>query len=85
MYLFPRFVFPAKLVEAAEAKGEHPEDMYCLALLEQTGVCLVPGWGFGEAEGTHHVRSTFLPPESEMRAFVESIGQFHCDFYAKYK
>ena len=85
MYLFPRFVFPAKLIEAAEATGEHPEDIYCLALLEQTGVCLVPGWGFGEPEGTCHIRSTFLPPESEMRAFVGLIGQFHRDFYAKYK
>ena len=29
---------------------------YCLQLLRQTGVCVVPGSGFGQKEGTWHFR-----------------------------
>ena len=29
---------------------------YCLELLRQTGVCVVPGSGFGQREGTWHFR-----------------------------
>ena len=29
---------------------------YCLELLRQTGVCVVPGSGFGQKEGTWHFR-----------------------------
>lgn len=29
---------------------------YCLQLLQQKGVCVVPGSGFGQKEGTWHFR-----------------------------
>ena len=35
---------------------------YCMALLEETGICVVPGSGFGQLPGTLHFRTTFLPP-----------------------
>jgi len=63
MYVFPSIAIPPKAVAAAEAKGLAPDAHYALALLEETGVVVVPGSGFGQANGTHHVRTTFLPPE----------------------
>ena len=33
-----------------------PDAMYCFQLLEETGICVVPGSGFGQREGTHHFR-----------------------------
>lgn len=85
MYLFPRLNFPQRFIQECKEKDEHPEDIYCLQLLETTGICLVPGWGFGEREGTYHLRSTFLPPESEMREFVGKVSKFHADFMSTYK
>jgi aspartate/methionine/tyrosine aminotransferase len=29
---------------------------YCMKLLEEMGICLVPGSGFGQRDGTYHFR-----------------------------
>ena len=67
MYAFPRITLPA---------GKSDED-YCMALLEETGICVVPGSGFGQAEGTAHFRTTILPPTEKIRQVVEKLGVFH--------
>ena len=41
MYAFPRITLPA---------GRTDEE-YCMALLEETGICVVPGSGFGQIPG----------------------------------
>ena len=81
MYVFPSIAIPPKAVAAAEAKGLAPDAHYALALLEETGVVVVPGSGFGQANGTHHVRTTFLPPEvravmsqSALLTYSTSVG-----------
>jgi len=53
------------------------EFKYCMALLEQTGICVVPGSGFGQQPGTLHFRMTFLPPLEEMEQLVDKLRQFH--------
>ena len=50
---------------------------YCMALLEETGICVVPGSGFGQLPGTLHFRTTFLPPRDEMESLVEKMRAFH--------
>jgi alanine transaminase len=35
-------------------------------LLEETGICCVPGSGFLQKPGTYHFRTTFLPPEEKL-------------------
>ncbi|HEY3250073.1 MAG TPA: aminotransferase class I/II-fold pyridoxal phosphate-dependent enzyme [Ignavibacteria bacterium] len=50
---------------------------YCLALLEETGICVVPGSGFGQLPGTLHFRTTFLPPKDEIETLVEKMKVFH--------
>ena len=43
---------------------------YCLELLRQTGVCVVPGSGFGQREGTWHFRYNVLHAGSTDFDFV---------------
>ena len=50
---------------------------YCLALLEETGICVVPGSGFGQQPGTFHFRTTFLPPKEEIEDLVVKLKAFH--------
>jgi alanine transaminase len=45
----------------------------------------VPGSGFGQREGTFHLRSTFLPQEDVFDTFVERIAVFHAQFMAQYR
>ena len=82
MYLFPTITLPQKAVETAEEKGKKPDDFYCLELLDATGICVVPGSGFGQRPGTLHFRTTFLAPGTE---WVGRIVDFHRGFMDKYR
>lgn len=72
MYAFPRFEPPSGVDDEA----------WCLALLERTGICVVPGTGFGQLPGTSHFRMTILPPRDELARVVESIAEFQREFSA---
>ncbi|KAK3941671.1 pyridoxal phosphate-dependent transferase [Diplogelasinospora grovesii] len=82
MYLFPAITLPPKAAEAAAKEGRTPDEFYCMRLLEATGICVVPGSGFGQKEGTLHFRTTFLAPGTE---WVERMVKFHQDFMEKYR
>ncbi|KAI9222339.1 pyridoxal phosphate-dependent transferase [Blastocladiella britannica] len=84
MYLFPSIELSPKAIAAAEAAGKAPDAFYVLAMLNATGVCMVPGSGFLQKEGTWHFRSTFLPPENQLDEFIAKVGTFHKEFMAKY-
>ena len=85
MYGFVRFALPpepdvdvsAMTPEARrDYEGKRDSD-YCLALLEEAGICVVPGSGFGQRPGTFHFRTTFLPPMDEIEALVARLKTFH--------
>ena len=82
MYLFPTINLPEKAVEAAKAEGRAADEFYCLRMLDATGVCAVPGSGFGQKENTFHFRTTFLAPGTE---WVERIVKFHSEFMEQYR
>jgi alanine transaminase len=82
MYLFPSITVPPKAVEAAKADGRSADEFYCIKLLDATGVCTVPGSGFGQKDGTFHFRTTFLAPGTE---WVGKIADFHKKFMEEYR
>ena len=43
MYVFPKVDMPQAAVDAAADHGVAADLMYCLSLLEATGICCVPG------------------------------------------
>ena len=53
------------------------DNEWCLKLLEETGICVVPGSGFGQEEGTFHFRMTLLPDEDELRIIINKILEFN--------
>ena len=84
-YAFPQIRLPQKAVDEANAKGISPDTLYALELLDATGICVVPGSGFGQEDGTHHVRTTFLPPEDKMDEVIDRMGVFHQNFMETYR
>jgi aspartate/methionine/tyrosine aminotransferase len=56
---------------------------YCMSLLEETGICVVPGSGFGQLPGTLHFRTTFLPPKDEIETLVRKMREFHVKYAEK--
>nr|XP_058901652.1 alanine aminotransferase 2 isoform X4 [Kogia breviceps] len=84
MYAFPRIFIPAKAMEAAQAHQMAPDMFYCMKLLEETGICVVPGSGFGQREGTYHFRMTILPPVEKLKTVLQKVKDFHIKFLEKY-
>ncbi|KAG7262939.1 hypothetical protein CRUP_008719 [Coryphaenoides rupestris] len=66
------------------ADGTSPDHLYCMTLLETTGICLVPGSGFGQREGTFHFRMTILPPAGKLKYVLEKIREFNQQFLQEY-
>jgi alanine transaminase len=84
MYAFPKIELPEKLVKQAEAQGVAPDELYCMDLVESTGICCVPGSGFGQVEGTFHLRMTILPPEEDVNDILQKLATFHTQFLNKH-
>lgn len=91
MYGFVRFELPPATGSASESRGEQErrtvemerDEQYCLALLEETGICVVPGSGFGQEAGTFHFRTTFLPPQDEIEELVQRLSIFHRNYCSR--
>ncbi len=84
MYCFPRISIPPAAIDAARSMGKAPDLLYCLELLEQTGICCVPGSGFNQIPGTAHFRTTILPPEDNFDEIIARFRTFHEGFMRKY-
>ncbi|TFK83695.1 transaminase [Polyporus arcularius HHB13444] len=82
LYLYPKIELPDKAIEEAQRQGKSPDTLYALELLEETGICVVPGSGFGQKDGEHHYRLTCLCPGVE--EYVSALENFHKKFVAKY-
>ncbi|KNC50429.1 alanine aminotransferase 2 [Thecamonas trahens ATCC 50062] len=85
MYAFPQITLPAAVAAAASDLYMSPDTYYCLELLKGTGVCVVPGSGFGQVDGTYHFRTTFLPPEHELAKVGETVAKWHAEFMDKHR
>ena len=68
MYLFPRL---------NKLPAESTDFDYCMSLLEETGICTVNGSGFGQKEGTSHLRIAFLPPKKLLEKVLPEWIEFH--------
>jgi alanine transaminase len=85
MYVFPQIRLSAKAIEAAKEQKMTPDSYYALAMLEATGVCVIPGSGFGQEPNTYHFRSTFLPEEHLFEKFCGALEKFHKEFMDKHR
>jgi len=85
MYCFPSVEMPKGAFKEAEKQGIPVDTLYCVSLLERTGICVVPASGFGQEEGRHGFRTTFLPNEKEMSRVVKLIREHYEEFCKQYK
>ncbi|KAK2822559.1 hypothetical protein Q5P01_022624 [Channa striata] len=84
MYSFPRIIIPEKAVKEAMDKDQQPDMFYCMKMLEETGICLVPGSGFGQKDGSYHFRMTILPPRDKLQVLLNKVKEFHQKFTQQY-
>ena len=84
MYSFPKITLPQKFLELARSKGKEPDVLYCLELLNETGLSCVPGSGFKQKDGTFHFRTTILPAEEQFDEITKRFKSFHEGFMSRY-
>jgi len=73
-YAFPKIQLPDGI----------DDEQFVLELLEETGVLVVYGKGFGQKPGTHHFRIVFLPDDETLVKSYELIAEFTASFYKKH-
>lgn len=73
-YAFPKIQLPDGV----------DDEQFVIELLEETGVLVVYGKGFGEKPGTHHFRIVFLPDDDTLIRSYELIKDFTQKFYNKH-
>ena len=85
MYAFPTIDLPKKFIQKAEEKNVKADFLYCINLLEKTGICTVPGSGFGQKEGTWHFRSTILPsPVEHLVDIMHNLKEYNDKLHEQY-
>ena len=78
MYAFPRISFGKKAVQKAKEMGVSPDFMYCMEMVNQTGIMCIPGSGFGQKENEFHFRITNLvSPTERMADTINSLERFN--------
>jgi len=82
MYAFPSIEVPEKAFQKANELGTTTDNLYALSLLEETGICVVPASGFGQAKGRVGFRTTFLHPDT--LDAIELFAEHHEKFVKQY-
>ena len=85
MYAFPRLELPPSVERAAKEHGMAPDAYFALELLRKTGVCTVPGTGFGQQPGTAHLRMTLMPSLGKLQEVIQRMRPFMTDFLRRFE
>lgn len=84
MYGFPSVHFSQKFIEHAKSLGKKPDFLYCMDMVEKTGIMTVPGSGFGQRDGSYHFRITNLVnPTSAMQEVLDRLNEFNNEWQSK--
>ena len=85
MYAFPQVHFSDKAKQAAEKQNVPVDFLYCMDMVNETGIMTVPGSGFGQRENEYHYRITNLvTPTDDLVLTLENLKKFNNEFHAKY-
>ena len=89
LYVLPRVHLPKSVSDRARQLGKKVDELYCLELLDETGICVVPGSGFSyepevleDGSTLSCFRITVLAKETQ--AMVDRFTRFHRAFMDKY-
>lgn len=78
MYGFPRVHFSEKFINQAKSQGVEPDFLYCMDMVNETGIMTVPGSGFWQEPGTYHFRITNLvTPIQKMETVLDRLNKFN--------
>jgi len=77
MYAFPKVDIKGHVMKKAIDSAKPADAVYCLEMVDRTGVVTVPGSGFGQRPGEFHFRTTLLPTEQALEGVLDRVAKFH--------
>ncbi|CAB3222028.1 unnamed protein product [Arctia plantaginis] len=84
MYAFPRINLPPKAIQKAKENKMEPDVFYAMRLLEESGISVVPGSGFGQKPDTYHFRTTILPQPKVLKEMLKIFEGFQAKFLKEF-
>lgn len=86
MYGFPQVHFSENAKARAAEKNVPVDFMYCMDMVNATGIMTVPGSGFGQKDGSYHYRITNLvTPTSDMVETLDLLSKFNTTFHERWQ
>ncbi|KAK2901465.1 hypothetical protein Q8A67_009580 [Cirrhinus molitorella] len=83
-FVFPSLHFPPKAIKWAEKRQMEPDMLYCLHLLEETGLHVKPGCEYGQRKDSHHIRLFVGTQENIMEDALQRLKTFHTRFMKEF-
>nr|XP_055057144.1 alanine aminotransferase 2 isoform X2 [Misgurnus anguillicaudatus] len=83
-FVFARLHVPPKAIEWAKNRQMELDLLYCLHLLEETGLHVRPGCEFGQKKDTHHIRLCLATQEEMMEDVLQRLKTFHLRFMKEF-
>ncbi|XP_043085644.1 alanine aminotransferase 2-like [Puntigrus tetrazona] len=83
-FIFPSLYFPPKAIKWAEKREMEPDFLYCLHLLEETGLHARPGCEYRQREDSHHIRLFVGTRENVMEDALQRLKTFHVRFMKEF-
>ena len=71
LYAFPSIILPEKAIKFAEGQGKAPDAFYCMELLDETGIVVVPVVDLDKGQILFIFVPTILPQEDEIVQVIE--------------
>ncbi|CAL5986026.1 Alanine_aminotransferase [Hexamita inflata] len=85
MYAFPTLELPEAFVTECQNAGKLADNVYCMRLLEEEGICCVSGSGFLQKKNTWHLRMNILEQEELMPEVCKKMSEFHDRIWNQYQ
>uniref|UniRef100_A0A8C0XVP3 alanine transaminase n=1 Tax=Cyprinus carpio carpio TaxID=630221 RepID=A0A8C0XVP3_CYPCA len=83
-FVFPCLHFPPKAIKWAKKRQMEPDMLYCLHLLEETGLHVRPGCEYGQRKDSHHIRLFVATQENIMEDALQRLKTFHTRFMKEF-
>ncbi|XP_050979132.1 alanine aminotransferase 2-like isoform X3 [Labeo rohita] len=84
LFVFPCLHFPPKAIKWAKKRQMEPDMLYCLHLLEETGLHVRPGCKYGQRKDSHHIRLFVGTQENIMEDALQRLKTFHMRFMKEF-
>ncbi|XP_056121314.1 alanine aminotransferase 2 [Rhinichthys klamathensis goyatoka] len=83
-FVFPCLHLPPRAIKLAKKKQMEPDMLYCLHLLEETGLHVRPGCEYGQRKDSHHFRLFVATHEDTMEDVLQRLKTFHKRFMKEF-